>query len=101
MYKSQRVSLKGTPLARHSMNQKVMKRVQSRANAFYREDATGGKDPPPMVSHDTPLFDKQSLAKLVRTGVYGDGPTAELAAITHNIGSILNRVRPLQTASQN
>lgn len=100
MYQDQRRLLSGTPLARHSMNQKVMKRILHRERGFYRDTAQPQKRAAVARSPTgTPLFDEAILAKLLRTGVYGSGPTAELEAITHSIGTLLNRVRPLQAAN--
>jgi hypothetical protein len=100
VYQKQRRELSGTPLARHSMNQKVMKRIRHRERGFYKDDGREkGTSPIARAPTGVPLLDQLSLTKLVRTGVFGDGPTAELDAIAHTIGGLLNRVRPLQTAN--
>lgn len=83
--------MKGMPLARHSMNQAVMKRSRDRERVFYSTvdaslDCTPRQN---RVVGASVLLDGTSFSRLLRGGIYGTGPAAPIEAAVHLVGSAL------------
>jgi hypothetical protein len=94
MHQVQRKILQGTPLARHSMNQRVMKRVRDGEKSFYRAngrivDEAGSE---PRTGGSSPLVDSRSFERLIRSGIYGTGKGAYLEASVHLVASALTQI---------
>jgi len=92
MYKEARFGLEGTPLARHSMNQRVMKRVKDGERTLARRLGAAGTERERRARQDTALLDLASLHRLLRNGIY----KSRLEAAVHVVASLLAQVDPAQ-----
>lgn len=90
MYEEARATLKGTPLARHSMNQRVMKRVMDGERALRRHASPSRVEDQSRPLSCDPLLDAVSLDRLLRNGIY----RSRLEAAIHAVGSHLGQIDP-------
>ena len=98
MYKNERRELNGTPLGRHSMNQRVMKKSRERQIVFYRTARPIPPEPANEAVYTAPaaLIDASSFARLIRSGIYGNDSWAPLGAAVHLVGSELIQYKAMR-----
>lgn len=99
MYRELRRAVAGSQDAKHSLNQRRLKRIVHMQRRFGNQFGLPEERVVPARPNDAMvLVPYPELQRLMALGIFGKGPEGELEAAVHCVGSELNRIQPLQCA---
>jgi hypothetical protein len=93
MYKELRRSLAGSQDAKHSLNQRRLKRIVHAQRRYAKENLEPRKPSRSSTGTAAPVVANDEFNRLIHSGIFGAGANAQLEVAVHCVGWELNRVQ--------